>query len=244
MPPLRGWSIQHNQELQSFHPFGIEVNKVEQIMLHPSDKEFLLTRLIKLGKRKEAAAHIPLIQWIFKKYNQRPLTVFADPLNESILRLQIIFEFKKEADFFLLKRTFGFSAQKQSAVAKKYCQLLNEKSNKDILVLFYAFEPLAKEQANNKVPQKFIAAFKEKYKDQLWEVARYGEHTTFFFYSDEQLKRAKASNLLFSIKQEYYQTLKKFDEFNYINLETFNAVFDSKENFDTHYNGNWRAYYG
>jgi hypothetical protein len=212
-------------------------------MLRPKDKEYLLTRLIKLGKRKEATTHIPIMQWIFKKYNSKPLAIFTDALNESTVRLQIIFESKKETDFFLLKRTFGFSPQKQSAVAKKYLELMDEKPNKDILVLFYAFEPLAKEQANNKVPQKFIAGLKEKYKEQLWEIARYGEHTTFFFYTDEQLKRAKASNLLFSIKQEYYQTLKKFDEFGYFQLETFNTVFDSKENFDTHYNGNWRAYY-
>jgi hypothetical protein len=213
-------------------------------MLRSSDKEFSLTRLIKLRKRKEAAANTPLIQWIFKKYNLRPLTIFTDTLDESTLRLQLIFEFKREAGFFSLKRTFGFSPQKQLAIAKKYQELKVDKSNKHILVLFYAFEPLAKEQANNKVPQKFLSALKEKHRDELWEIVKFGEHTTFFFYTDEQLKKAKSNNQVLSIKKEYYRTLKKFDEFGYFQLKTFNALFDSKENFDTHYNSNWRAYYG
>jgi hypothetical protein len=213
-------------------------------MLRPSDKEFLLTRLIKLGKRKEVDAHIPLMQWVFKKYHQKPLAIFTDSLNETTIRLQIIFESKKEVNFFSLKRTFGFSPQKQSSIAKKYHELMSEEVEKDILVLFSAFEPLAKERANDKLPQKFISALKEKHKDELWEIVKYGEHTTFFFYTDAQLRKAKSNNKALSIKKEYYQKLKKFDEFDYFQPETFHAVFDSKENFDAHYNSNWRAYYG
>jgi len=41
----------------------------------------------------------------------------------------------------------------------------------------------------------------------------------------------------------YFALLKFYDEFGYLEREKFHIYLDSKENFDTNYQGNWYYYY-
>ncbi|RZJ79183.1 MAG: hypothetical protein EOO47_11580 [Flavobacterium sp.] len=141
----------------------------------------------------------------------------------------------------LFKRSLYFINQNKKRYCKKYSELVEP--NQNLLILFYAFETLAKEEANTKIPAKTIEGLEEKYKDLIWKMVRFGEHTTFFFYTQSQLKSALKTGKTAALKEEYFEQLKHFDEFNYFNLANFNAVFDSKESFDKNYDGSWRAYY-
>ncbi len=158
-------------------------------------------------------------------------------------RLQLIFEHQKDVDKFLLKDKFSKSSRKAKTIAKKYHDLVQDIALDSILVLFYAFEPLAREEAITSIPLKMRNSFKDRYKESLWEVAVFGEYVTFFFFSNDQLKNAQQGTVTSSIKEEFYTLLKPYDRFNYLKLENFNAIFDSKENFDQNYDSNWRWYY-
>lgn len=212
-------------------------------MLRTSDQEYKLTKLIKLGKAKIETKFIEFADWINKKYKVKILNIYVDLLNDNCTRVQLIFDQRVFQDQFFTKKRFTISPYKKNTIIKKYKELFKPDTYPSILLLIYAFEPLAREEANTKISLKTIALFKEKYKDLIWEIARYGEHTTFFFYTKEQLKKEKESGFVIQLKQEYFGILKPFDQFNYFTLANFNAVFDSKENFDKKYDSNWRAYY-
>ena len=212
-------------------------------MGRPSDQEYKITRLIKLGKNMMDEKFNGFAEWIHQKYLVQILNIYTDTLDNGTLRLQLIFEHETDLSIFFLKDRFTSSKRMVNAIEKKYKETFQLAYLKPILVLFYAFEPLAKEEANTKISLKTITSIEEKYKNVLWKIARFGEHVTFFLNTNVQLKKAKQSGLTVQLKQEYLEVLKHYDEFNYFTLSNFNAVFDSKENFDKNYNGNWRAYY-
>lgn len=212
-------------------------------MLRPSDQEYKQTRLIKLGKTKMDEKFTAFAEWINEKYAVQILNVHTDVINENTFRLQLIFEHEAELSKFFLKDRFTASKQIINTIDKKYKEMFQITNSHPLLVLFYAFEPLAKEEANTNISPETITFFKEKYKDMLWQISRFGQHTTFFFYTKTQLKKAQKSGLVEKIKQAYFEVLKQHDEFHYFTINNFNAVFDSKENFDKTYQGNWRAYY-
>lgn len=212
-------------------------------MLKPSDQEYQITKKIKIGKSAIDEKFTSFSDWINAKYNVEMLNIVADRINVDTTRLQLIFERQKDVDVFLLKNRFTQSSRKVKPIINQYKHLFKDEGIDSILILFYAFEPLAREEAVTSMPLKVRNAFKEKHKEDVWEVAVFGEHVTFFFFTNEDLKKAKQEKQTVLIKQEYYNLLKPYDQFNYFNFENFNAVFDSKENFDQHYDSNWRWYY-
>lgn len=48
---------------------------------------------------------------------------------------------------------------------------------KDIFVSFSSFEPIAKEEANNRIPEEKIQELKDKLNNDLWKISR------FFFFN-------------------------------------------------------------
>ena len=212
-------------------------------MLRPSDQEYKQTRLIKLGKATIDEKFNDFAEWIKEKYAVQILNIYTDVINDDTLRLQLIFEHEADLNKFFLKDRFTSSKYVVKAIDKKYRELFQIIPSQPILVLFYAFEPLAKEEVNTSIPLKTIILLKEKYKDILWEIARFGQHVTFFFYTKAQLEDAQRDGLTAKLKQAYFEILKKDNELNYFTLTNLNAIFDSKENFDKNYDSNWRAYY-
>lgn len=212
-------------------------------MLRHSDQEYKQTRLIKLSRATMDAKFIAFAEWVNKKYAVQVLNIYTDIINDDTLRLQLIFEYETDLNKFFLKDRFTTSRYIVKAIDKKYKKLFQIMDPQPILILFYAFEPLAKEEANTSIPLKKITSLKEKYKNTVWEIARFGQHVTFFFYTKTQLKDAQRDGLTLNLKQAYFEILRKNDELNYFTLANLNAIFDSKENFDKNYNGNWRAYY-
>jgi len=212
-------------------------------MLRPSDQEYKISKKIKLAEACIDDTFKPLANWIDAKFHVKVLNIVTDTINGGTLRLQLIFEHQKDADKFLLKDKFSQSSRKGKTIAKKYHELFKNASVDSILVLIYAFEPLAREEAVTSMPAKIRDSFKDRYKDMLWEIAVFGEYVTFFFFSNEQLKNAQQHGTTSSIKEEFYALLKPYDRLNYLRLENFTAIFDSKENFDQNYDSNWRWYY-
>lgn len=150
-------------------------------MLRPSDQEYKVTRQIKLGKSAIDTKFIAFAEWVNKKYNVQILNIHTNIINKNTLRLQLIFEYETDLNKFFLKDRFTSSIRVVNTITKKYKEIFYEVNSQPILVLFYAFEPLAKEEANTKFSLKTTTSLKEKYKDILWEIAKFGQHVTFFF---------------------------------------------------------------
>jgi len=213
-------------------------------MLRSSDQEYQITRQIKLGKSVMDERFMPFAEWINNKYHVELLNVITDTIDNGTIRLKLIFEHQKAVEVFLLKNQLSQSSRKGKTILKKYHELYPGDAEDSSFVLFYAFEPLAREEAVIKIPLKTKNAFKAKYNQLLWEIAVFGEHVTFFFFTNEALKKAELEKQTIAIKEAYYALLKPYDTFDYFSFENFHAVFDSKENFDRNYDSNWRSYYG
>ena len=78
---------------------------------------------------------------------------------------------------------------------------------------------------------------------ELWKIDRRFNSATYFLYTDEQLKKYQDSELHKQWNEQYFDLLKKYDEFGYFKKDFYSVFLDSKENFDTNYESNWYYYY-
>ena len=114
----------------------------------------------------------------------------------------------------------------------------------NLFVIFTAFEPVARVEANESVTDQEINRLKKELNDDdLWEISRLFDSVTFFFYTDEQVKDARQRGVLGKYSRKYSKIVEKYDEFGYHKIRPVSASLDSKENFDTNFQSNWYYYY-
>ncbi|WP_316749733.1 hypothetical protein [Pedobacter gandavensis] len=216
-------------------------------MMYTSERDYHSTKLIKQGEKVLDSSFSRFADWILEEFGWRPINIIYDKIDPNDRpKLSLIFELQGQASVF--HDGAGYDEEKRKAIADQFKIFRNENSgsfdNPDIWVIFQEFEPAEQAACNEKIPQQEIDAFKVRFSDQqLWEVARFGAYTTFFFETKEQLMASKENGLQAEIRKEYLKLLKPYDEFNYFNLEKLPVIFDNKENFDAQYQGNWDLFY-
>jgi len=77
----------------------------------------------------------------------------------------------------------------------------------------------------------------------IWKVVRFAAGATFFFYTDKQVDDAKTAGYVQQLADKYFNVLKQHDTFGYFDRQAFSVSVDSKENFETKYEGNWYYYF-
>jgi len=233
-------------------------------MIMPSDKEYKATKQIMLGQRTMNSDFKELADWIDKTYDVKTINIIYDTFiaaRKKQSRLQICFEFESESLKFRDGTLGNFHADKQDAIAKKFKEILkaNKATDKrrltdffksspyvteNILIVYSAFEPIARIEANENVPQGKVKELQKKLDNpDLWEISRAFSGTTFFVYSDDQVKKYEASQVKKEWTDKYFELLDQYNEFRYFKRENFSIYLDSKENFDKNYESNWYYYY-
>ena len=233
-------------------------------MIMPSDKEYKATKQIVLGKATINHDFIELAKWIDETYDVKTINIIYDTFiaaRRKQSRLQICFEFKMESLKFRDGQLGNYHSDKQIAIAKKFTEILrNNKSIKkirltdlfkplpyvtdNILIVFNAFEPVALIEANENVPQETVSELKKELNcHDLWEISRAFAGTTFFVYTDKQVKHYENSQTRKVWADKYFDLLEPYNEFGYFKRDKFNIYLDSKENFDNNYESNWYYYY-
>lgn len=216
----------------------------------PSDKTYQSTKEIILGSRVMNPDFKPLADFIDKKFNVKVINIiygFID--SKKTPRLEICLEFESEKNSFYRDKNDRFSnfdKKKQQIIAEKFEQLADKKKykTKNIWVFYSAFEPVAKIEAIEKIPQEQINKLKKELaNNELWEISRGFSRTTFFLNTNEQVKRFENSPLKRKWTDKYFEILKTYDEFAYFSRDKFDIYLDSKENFDNIYQSNWYYYY-
>lgn len=149
---------------------------------------------------------------------------------------------------FRLENHVNFDSIKQKEIETKARELiefhnLTEKlRTKDLFIYFSNFSSIAKSEAVEKIPSEMWSSFLEKYKrGEIWEIHNSGSGLTIFTYKDKSIEKLKKDKVLAELEQEYLQIIRPYDEFEYISKIILN--FDSKENFEKRYEGNWMYYY-
>ena len=217
-------------------------------MVTASDPEYLATKRIKLGQARLDGAAGELAAWIATTYGVTVLNVVCNARTASRgPRLQIIVEHRTEAEKF--HEGVNFDPQKQRAIRDRYLEIISKdgstKADVDgLFVVFSAFAPIAREETHSRVTDAEIAALLARIADPaLWHISRCFSRVTFFFYTEEQLRRAEAAGKRGEYSRKYFELLAGRDEFGYLDRDGFLVDFDTKENFDANFQGSWFYYY-
>lgn len=216
-------------------------------MITSSDIEYRNTKLIKQGKTTLDESFTILANLIKKKFGVKPINFHYDILDHNNRpRLQVIFERRIDSKkFHSKKKLFFLKLNKEKIIKDLFRKVFNDKYRSDNLYVIYGtFENIAWEEANSNIPEKLINELKIKYAIQnLWEIRKSFSSAIFLFLTDEQAKSASMSHLRKELLDEYFILVKKFDEFNYLDINEFEIGFDSKENFVNNYQSNWFYYH-
>jgi hypothetical protein len=231
----------------------------------PSDKEYQITKQIMLGRHVIPVELQPLADWIDKKFDVKTINLHYDIIEDGRPRLGVYFEKQEEANSFHENGEFtNYDSVKQNQISIKYKEILAEQNlleknsffdflkrnnnkkykSENIWVYTSAFEPIARIEANESVPQDKVTQLKTELncKD-LWEISRCFSGITFFLYTDVQVKKYENSEIRKIWADKYFDLLEPYNEFGYFKRDKFNVYLDSKENFDNNYESNWYNYY-
>lgn len=233
-------------------------------MFVPWNDDYEDTKSIKLGQKRISFPSDLLAQQISETYDVNVLNIgysVIAPTNQP--RINVVCEFNHEVAKF--RGDGSYSREKQQNVKDSLREILTASRRLNFFertrcwfryrkflmqkafVIFTPFAPDARSEANAKISENQILQLKRELDDKhLWKISRSpvgGTGATFFFYSDEQAKRAEEQGKQDDFAERFFELLKMYDQFGYIKRDSFSVLLDSKENFDGNYESNWYYYY-
>ena len=128
-------------------------------------------------------------------------------------------------------------------IALKYHYATEEQFAQGMFVRYNDFSVEAKTDANRKAFGEAKYYIKKKHVI-VWDVVAdpsYG--AVVFYYPEADVPENEKNGISKSIADDYYLTLKKYDELNLFTRENMRLKFDSKENVDKHFQGNLLYYF-
>lgn len=234
-------------------------------MIMPSDKEYAQTKRIKLGTEKIKPEFVPLAEWIDKTFDVKTINIIYDTLYDKKPRVQICFEYEEEKNKFLISDITYFDKTKQKLIAEKFKETIEQQGlskttnsllnflkpnqngqyqTENVLVIYGAFEPVAKQEATSKIAKELTDKFINSFSNQdIWTISIGFTIPTFFMFTDEKVKEYDKPEIKKMFADKYFDFIKPFDEFDYFKKEDIQVYLDSKENFDRNYQSNWYYYY-
>ncbi len=227
------------------------------------DPEYKLTKKILRGEAAIDSLLAALAEWIASKWSVRVLNVvYTGRTKLHAPCLEVVLEHEQEREVFR-KGTANVNQRKASVIAERFEKLVD--SHRDppsttsrfrklvgspkydtegLVVVFSAFAPLAREEADAAISDDEVSALQEQLNSpDLWCISRLFSYVTFMFYTEAQAERSVSAGLRETYAQRYFELLKPHDEFGYLSAENFAVRFDSRENFDKNYEGSWFTYY-
>lgn len=219
-------------------------------MITPRDEDYLQTKIIKRTGASLESPFKELAAWIAAQYGVHVLNVVYDTvIPDNRPRLSVVLESEADVARFRAGALVNFNAIDQKRVKERFESTIAEQNDRrfptaGLFVIFAAFEPVARAEANESIPEQEVHDLQARLaNEELWEISRWDEHVTFFFYTDDQVKRAQALGLTEKYAKEYARLVERYDEFGYLKKRGISVAFDSKENFDNNYEGTWHHYY-
>ncbi|MCE5328206.1 MAG: hypothetical protein LLG01_17510 [Planctomycetaceae bacterium] len=220
-------------------------------MIVPSDSDYQETKAIKKRGKPLPSPFLELAAWVTSYYNVHVLNIRYDrdlPEAAGHSRLYVILEFERDVKLFRGDDHNFFQAE-QGRVLQQFKQIIGELGDlrfptERLFVVFSAFEQVARIEANQRVTEGALERLRCRLTNpELWKISRLFETATFFFMTEIQAKRADKKGLKEVYANEYARLVEPYDEFGYLAHNPIPIAFDSKENFDTNYNGSWFNYY-
>ncbi|HGJ66486.1 TPA: hypothetical protein ENS27_14075 [bacterium] len=217
-------------------------------MLLIRDEFYKLAKEIKKGNVKVVTELIPFIDWVNKKYSVKVLNVsieYEKIKNKIIPRISIILERRSDFNKFVDDR-LTIDINKQNECLEAFLKLYPKKIKnvEEAFVTFDNFENTAIYEAISAVKKDELEEIKKSVdKDCLWLIDNTMGFFVVFTNTEKEREEINTSDACKIIKEKLFNLVKLYDEFNYITPDILKIEFDSKENFEKNYKGNWFYYY-
>jgi hypothetical protein len=218
-------------------------------MITPTDEDYKDTKQVKIHGTQLPPMFKELAEWISARYGVHILNIILDTIEPNNRpRLNVVLEWAGDERKFREPQFPNFDATKQREIRNRFASIAGDTLNREtnigrLLVIFSSFEPVARMEANWRVTDDDIEQLKMTFScPDLWKVRRGFENVTFFFYTDAQAKANEISGATDRFAQAYAGLTAPYDEFGYLAKRPIAVRLDSKENFDSTYQGNWFYY--
>ncbi len=218
-------------------------------MTTSSDNDYVLSKFIKKGDAKISSVFNVFVERINSEFSVNILNVILDYLdinNFKNPRLNIIVENSDDYIKFY-KSPYNFDKKIERKIKKIFedsldiSQIVNY--NK-LFVIASDFRNVAIDEAHNNISEEKLQDIAQVIdKDNIWLVRKYGSWITVFLYKEKNSRYTNKKDILKQFTELYFPLLKEFDEFNYCKISDLKVDFDTKENFEKNYQGNWYYYY-
>jgi len=203
--------------------FGGQIKN--KLVITPDDEDYQQTKRIKRNGTPLESPFRELAAWVSANYVVHVLNVVYDTIEGSRPRLAVVLETEKDAQKFRVPPG-NYNENEQKRVKERFETILAEQRDLRfntawLLVIFEAFEPVAKLDALWSVTEEEISRLKARLANKdLWKIHRGFDQVTFFFYTRAQVKQYEAAGLRDLYSQEYSCLVRPHDEFGY--LEAWN----------------------
>lgn len=217
-----------------------------------TDSDYLDTKRIKLSGSLLPSPFNALAEWIDAQYEVCVLNLRLDSIGaDNRPRLNVVLETVAEQRKFTggTIPLLSYDATRQLEIRESFATLcaylpFPKIDPARLLVIFTAFEPVARAEANMRVSEPEIDKMKAGLDNpDLWAIRRGIENVTFFFFTETQVKYNKAAAVQERFANAYARLTAPYDEFGYLAARPIAVHLDSKERFDFAYKSNWAHYY-
>lgn len=219
------------------------------LIMATSNSSYETTKNILRGKATLNPHFQTLANWLKETWGVLPINI-SYTLGRQEPELEIYFAHRHEVALFYNPDGYTFNSDIRQAISEKMQQLIREQNlakkyvTENIHIFCRALDKPLQAEADEKIPSAAIQQLKEQLgKEGLWEISRVYSSTTFFVYTQQQIKELADNGTLKRWTDAYFELLKPYDEFNFLQREYFSVLVDSKENFINNYSGNWYYYY-
>jgi hypothetical protein len=214
----------------------------------PSDEDYRQTKLLKKSGKPLESPFRELADWIRADYGVQVLNIAYDTIlvaRKNRPRLTVVLDTSSEELRFRDGPLGNFHTVDQNRVRERFDAILlqqglNHFDTERLLVIFTAFENVARIEANDRVAGYEIDQLKwELDNPDLWIIRKLLDGVTFLFYTAAQAKRYEAKGFKSLYAAEYARVVQRYDEFGYLQKRGVHVRFGSKEDFDGRCQGNW-----
>ena len=204
------------------------------------------------GRRKLSPMYAELKAWLYDEFRVTAYNFEFREMNWSHApgKHRLFIQLSSKANYDTMFDGYNYSADKQASISEKFYELASKYRLPDldhyrnVFVAYCNFSEEIRSDYNSKAYAQLGEQLKEKYRSNaVWDIIALFSSLTVFYLTDSDVHLNQDCGISKQIKDEYYDTLHRLDEFHVFTYEGFNVTFDSKENLDQHYEGNLYYYF-
>ncbi|MEN6636327.1 MAG: hypothetical protein ABFC56_10775 [Clostridiaceae bacterium] len=204
------------------------------------------------GRKRLSPMYAELKSWLYDEFQ---ITAYNFEFREMTWshapgKHRLFIQLSSKSDYDTMFDGYNYCAEKQALISEKLYELALKYQMPDIgnyrnvFVAYCNFSEEIRSDYNSKAYTLLKEHLTKKYRrDSVWDIFALFSSLTVFYLRDSDIQLNQDRGISKQIKDEYYETLHRLDEFHVFSYESFNVTFDSKENLDQHFEGNLYYYF-